>query len=99
MAKEDLFYSESEKILFWVVGYSCVDNTQKIDDTIKGLQDLKQKFIELGGSGDIKSFMVEKSRRYKYNRVVFCENINNPPENAFNITNKNGWTMHKWLND
>ena len=97
MANIDLFYSGDEKILFWVVGYT--DNTNKVDEIVEMHVNNKQKFIDMGGIGDIKTTYITTSRRYKHMRVYYCDGVENPPEKAFQITSKNGWTMNKWLED
>jgi len=104
---KDLFYSENEKILFWVAGYTPMDNTQKIDEIIDSLRKKWNEFVfdvaclPATRTADVKTDLINKSRRYKHMRVFWCENVEpeDVPENAFSITGENGWTMWKWLND
>lgn len=91
----DLFYSKDEKILFWVIGY-C-GSSSKVKDTIKEYKKDYKRFKKLGGGNDVKTIEVLTSRRYKHMRVFYCEGIENPPRNAFEISNNNDWTMWKWL--
>ena len=99
MAKDNLFYSEAEKILFWVPGYDY--SQTDVDGFILWLKEKKKEFIEMGAKGVIKSLVIDESRRYKYMRYFWCEEIEpeDVPEAAFCITNENGWTMWKWLRD
>ena len=98
---QNLFYSEDEKILFWIAGYIHADNTQDLNDLILSLQENEKEFIAMGGKGVIKTDYVHKSRRYKYMRYFFCEEFEpeNVPEDVFRITGENGWTMYKWIED
>ena len=50
---------------------------------------------------DVKTDYIQESRRYKYMRVFWCENVEpeDVPDDAFHITGENGWTMYKWLRD
>jgi len=95
---KNLFYSEKENLVFWISGYdiSSVTNNEII-------QYLKEKGIEAGklfncNSEIIKTEVINKSRRYKFMRVFYAT-INKCPQNAFEISDKNGWTMDKWLSD
>ena len=104
---DNIFYSEDEKIVFWIAGYTRIDNTNSVDEQIEGLNEKRNEFLSLFNSETkpapekVKTIFVDNSRRYKYMRVFYLENIepNQVPEKAFKITNKNGWTMWKWLKD
>lgn len=95
----DLFYSESEKILFAVAGYT--DNTDNINKHINMLTGGRDEFVKVSGCepDDVMTTLVEHSRRYKLMRVFYCRGIDIPPEEAFCITGENGWTMNLWLKD
>ena len=95
----ELFYSGDEKILFWVAGYT--DNTQHVNTILENLKNLRDHFVRLGGKGAIKTDFITESRRYKYMRYFWCEDMEEKdvPEDAFRITGANGWTMRKWLTD
>ena len=93
----DLFYSGSDKKLFYVAGYT--DNSDGVDNIIEMLQKNKNEFIKLGGRGKINTTYITKSRRYKSMRVFFCTTEKaKAPKSAFHITG-NGWDMWKWLSD
>lgn len=104
---KDLYYSEDEKILFWVTGYNMADNSRKVDEIIESLRKLWNEFIfdvaklPPAKTADVKTAYITESRRYKFMRVLWCEDVepNDVPEDAFHITGENGWTMWKWLND
>lgn len=109
---ENLFYSYTEKTLFWVAGYT--DNSNKIDEIVKMLEEKKQEFIKAGGEGDICTYSIEQSRRYKLMRVFYCT-TDKIPENAFILGkpkteeeweklgipehHRDPWTMNKWLHN
>lgn len=103
----NLFYSENEKILFWVAGYTLIDNTQLVDQIIDDLRKRWNDFVydvaklPPARTKEVKTDYITESRRYKFMRVFWCENVEpeDVPENAFNITGENGWTMWKWLKD
>lgn len=108
---ENLFYSPSESILFYVAG-----NTEQ--KNVKGLISMFQNmyvfFFNISGVKEINTFLVEKSSRYKGMRVFYCQ-TDHPSAEAFNIqidkkregellnagyTNEQiQWTMDKWLTD
>jgi len=96
---ESLFYSESEKIAFYVAGYT--DNSLLVEDIISMLNKHTKKFSEKVGvdSKTVKTDYITSSRRYKSMRVFYAENVTEKPEGAFVITSENDWTMHKWLHD
>lgn len=103
---DNLFYSETEKILFWVVGYTQIDNTHSVDKKISGLNEKRNEFLSILNQSnsvhnEVKTIFINKSRRYKFMRVFYLENVepNQVSEKAFKITNKNNWTMWKWLED
>ena len=105
---KDLYYSQNEKILFWVAGYSQIDITLKVNDIIDSYKESVSKFLSLfpvemrpvSADLNVKTAYIENGLRYKKMRVFYLENItpSQVPEEAFEITNKNDWTMWKWLN-
>lgn len=92
---DDLFYSGSDKKLFYVAGYT--DNSYGVDNIIKMLRENKNEFIKLGGRGKIDTTYITKSRRYKNMRIFFCT-TEKAPKSAYHITGS-GWDMWKWLSD
>ena len=95
----DLFYLKDETTLFAVVGY--VDNSNDVNTIIKMYEDGRDEFAKISGCNpsEVQTIYIDHSRRYKYMRVFYCNNIKTPPKEAFCITEKNGWTMDKWLED
>lgn len=93
----DLFYSETEKILFWVAGYT--DNSVYVNTIIETLKNNREHFKRLGAIGTVKTDVITDSRRYKSMRVFWCEDIEEQdcPETAFHLSVENEWTMWKWL--
>lgn len=103
---QDLFYSGDEKILFWNAGYVAADSTLDVEKIIESLREMRDMFIadiakQMLKNRVVKTMVVEHSRRYKYCRVFWCEDVEpeDVPEEAFHITGENGWTMRKWLED
>ena len=94
--RKELFYSGTENLLFWVAGYR--GSSTVVEDVVKEYQKDKNEFISKGAKGKIKTLEITHSRRYKYMRIYYCENITTAPKDAFHITG-NDWTMHKWLTD
>ena len=93
---ENLFYSENEKLAFWVSGYDISSNN---------VQEIMQHFITKSAKAcdllnvsafKLETIVISESRRYKYMRVFYAK-VNKKPDNAFNITLRNEWTMDKWL--
>lgn len=99
---ENLFYSKSEKILFWVAGYTGDNNTCNALEKIAYLQKNAETFAKMCPGiliSNVCTNQILSSRRYKYMRVFWAENIEHPPKNAFVIGGENDWTMSKWLHD
>lgn len=105
---KDLFYSQDEKIVFWVAGYCRDLNTDSIVEKVKDLQEMGQKLADVLGVklDKIRTYEVHKSRRYLNMRVFYANEISqNIPENAFKIGgirddgSVSDWTMSKWVHD
>lgn len=95
----NLFYSEAEKILFWVSGYdvlNCnpdvivVEAVTKILSDAKKLADIVDRDVK-----EVYTLYVEYSTRYKSMRVFYIEDVEQYPSEAFVLNDK--WTMFKWL--
>lgn len=93
--EEDLFYSVKEKILFSIVGYCDPTNVDEIvktftehADSLSGLVSAEIK--------DVRTFLVERSCRYKYMRVFYLTTDKIPKE-AFVLDGE--WTMSKWIDN
>lgn len=93
---KDLFYSPTEKLLFWVAGYT--DNTENVNKLVKMLDTLAMKFANkvLVKKSDVRTTFVTHSRRYKQMRVFYVK-TDHAPKKAFSIGSDKGWTMNKWL--
>ena len=97
-ANVDLFYSESEKKLFWIAGYT--DNTCGVDAHINMLTAKRDMFLDMCGlPKDTKIFSdyITKSRRYKSMRYFWANDVSEAPEEAFKLGSD--WTMYKWIED
>ena len=107
---ENLFYSPSEKILFYVAGYT--DNTSNVKGIISMLQNNYLFFFGICGVKTINTCLVEKSPRYKGMRVFYCTTDSPPAEaHVLNVGKEREdellatgytkeqiqWTMDKWL--
>jgi hypothetical protein len=98
---KDLFYSESEKILFWVSGYDILHNQSNVIKITNDLINDAKKLANVIQTdvNNVLTIEVFESSKYKYMRVFFIKDVEKCPENAFMLTIKNGWTMRKWLNN
>lgn len=95
---DNLFYSPSEHILFYIAGY--IDNSSKVGEIISTLNTSAKKLANLIGEKkeNICTVVVEKSRRYKNMRVFFIKTRIVPVKHgAFVISEKT--TMLEYLND
>lgn len=91
MAK-DLFYSESEGILFLIGGYTPECNMK---DMISCLQNNYNHMERIsGGVKEIKTRFILTSSRYKSMRVFWCE-TKEIPEDAFRLGKD--WSMEQWI--
>lgn len=88
----NLFYSNTEKLLFWIPEYQISSND--IDEIIENLTNLKKEFLEYRGSFKIETFVITEPGRYKYMRVLYRK-TDEIPEQAFEIGEK--WTMRSWI--
>jgi len=93
MVMKQLFYSESDRRLFWVSGYSSDSET---------IGEIKQRAVDFAKIAkvdveDVQTYVIQNSRRYKYMRVYYCTSEFIPTE----INHKFGsdWTMFKYLED
>lgn len=93
---KNLFYSEKQKLAFWVSGYDISTNRScEIIDYLKR-HTLKASKIFNCEFEDVETYVINESRRYKYMRVFFAT-MDKCPENAFDIGENR--IMVKWLND
>ncbi len=90
---KDLFYTESDKRLFWVSGYS---NNSETIGSIKQRATAFAKIAKIAVE-DVQTYVIQNSRRYRYMRVYYCTSEFIPTE----IDHKFGsdWTMFKYLED
>ena len=97
---KNLFYSESESILFWVAGYCASDNDASVVKKIENLQNEAKMFADHVGADikDVRTFYNEHPPRYQYMRIFYLNEW--PAEKkgeAFTISADKGWTMSKWI--
>lgn len=89
---KDLFYSPTEKTLFWIAGYT--DNSNHVKDIVSMLNNNYNYFFKLCNNPQIRTDIINNSIRYKYCRY-FWATVEKPPEEAFEIGED--WTMDKWI--
>ncbi|MBK7362627.1 MAG: hypothetical protein IPJ01_10065 [Micavibrio sp.] len=95
---EDLFYSTSEKKLFWIAGYT--DNSYNVKEIVSTLTNNRNHFIKtckLPEKSLVRTDYITKSSRYKSMRYFWVDNIKTPPKNAFELGDD--WTMDKWISN
>jgi len=95
--KENLFYSPSEQLLFYVAGYT--ENNYEVEKIKEMLDECVKEFelsIPKGVTNPIKTDVITISRRYKYMRYFWVKVEEKfVSKEAFVIGND--WTMSKWL--
>ena len=95
----EFFYSETEKILFNVAGYT--DNSSNVEEIKKVLDNGVNELCELSkvkfDRKNVRTDFIRTSSRYKYMRVFYIEDIEDEliPKEAFRLGKD--WTMRKWL--
>lgn len=95
---DNLFYSQKEKILFWVAGYT--DNSSNVKEIISMLESNAKKLADLVSANKnyVRTFVINESRRYKNMRVFYLKTHVFPVrEEAFML--KEEQKMIKWLED
>jgi hypothetical protein len=70
---KDLFYTESDNNIFWVSGYDIEHNNSYVMQFTQSIINDATKFAEKVNCKieDVRSFVVETSRRYKHMRVFY----------------------------
>lgn len=93
---KDLFYSNEEKILFYIAGYTQDHHLSNVVEMTTDLMNNAIKFANEVGCdlSQVKTTFIEKSSRYKYMRVFYI-NSDEPKLDAFELGGD--WTMWKWL--
>jgi hypothetical protein len=93
---DNLFYSQKEKILFWVAGYTWDGNTSLVMEQVQSLTGNAKKFSDKAGclQEQVRTTFVNNSCRYKYMRVFYVE-TEVIPEDSFKLGGD--WTMDKWI--
>lgn len=95
---EDLFYSVSEKKLFWIAGYT--DNSYNVKEIVSTLTNNRNYFIKnckLTENTVVRTDYITQSSRYKSMRYFWVDNIETPPKDAFELGDD--WTMDKWISN
>lgn len=83
------YYSPNDKIAFWVVGYSDVDNSDVVDNMIERLDRDRGQFMVSAGippeeRRSVKTYQVTKSRFWDRMRVYYAK-METAPEGYFTI--------------
>ena len=91
---KNLYYSEKEKILFYIIGYT--DNSNNVQEIVRMLTDGADKLAKLISveRSAINTSFITQSNRYANMRVFYVK-TNIIPVNAFMFGND--WTMKTWL--
>ncbi len=94
----DLFYSPTDKRLFWVAGYT--DNSYNVREIITVLESNMNFFlkeVKFAKNTKVKTDYITKSRRYKSMRYFYIENVElkDVPKDAFLLGED--WDMIKWI--
>jgi hypothetical protein len=92
---ENLFYSEKEKLAFWIKGYGHdIGNAISLANEIMDGANEFAKRINI----DVKEvkcrLSITSSSRYKFMRVFYVP-TSIPPKGAFSISGD--WNMDKWI--
>ena len=84
----NLFYSVSESILFWIAGY--------VSDDAQSIIDAADKFSAIAKVSKSEIYIkdVLDSRKYKNMKVFFSTIEGTPPKEAFITSN---YSMDEWL--
>ncbi len=93
---KDLFYSISEKSLFWIAGYT--DNSCNVREIVSVLENNRRHFVsncKLPKNALVNTDYITSSSRYKSMRYFWINDIETPPKDAFVLGED--WTMHKWI--
>ena len=106
---ENLFYSPCENILFYIAGYTDMENVKSL---IGMFENNYNFFYKISGNKTINTLLVKYSLRYKGMRVFYCT-CDKPPIEAHILHIEKDredellaagytkeqiqWTMVKWL--
>jgi len=93
-----LFYSPSERILFYVSGYGFGSLGQTAHHLAMELEANATKLAEVFGKSyyDVQVSFITKSRRYSDCWVYYLMQVHEPSNSeVFNIGDE--WTMEQWL--
>lgn len=97
---EYLFYSEAEKIAFYIPNY-YPDQSSRVDEIIKVvtegktflIDELNKELLEFMPK-EVRTEYISKSDRYKSMRVWWVP-VNKCPSTAFKLGSD--WTMNSWI--
>ncbi len=95
---KELFYSPSDKKLFYIAGYT--DNSYCVKTIIASLSSQTKYFLKFVGFPDntiVRTDYITKSSRYKSMRYFWINDVDSEeiPEEAF-VLNED-WDMYKWI--
>lgn len=96
---EELFYSQKDKRLFYIAGYS--DNSYKVEEIISTLQRQRDYFLEeinFPKNTIVQTERIIESSIYKGMRYYWINDVKvkDVPKKAFRL-GKDYWTMDKWI--
>jgi len=96
MNTDRLYYSETEKILFYIPNY-YMDSNYTLSDFMKNLKKEGETLANHAGVPieQIKSTQILHSTWCKGMRVFYVHNV--PNKDGFSLSVENGWDMWKWL--
>jgi len=95
---KDLFYSQTEKRLFWIAGYT--DNSYNVKEIISVLQNNTNFLLtqtKFPKNTIVYTDYITSSRRYKSMRYFWINDVEaeKAPKEAFLLNDD--WTMYKWI--
>lgn len=82
----NLFYSTTDKILYWVAGYTADGNTSSVEKMTDSLKENAIKFANVAGCNyqDVQTYYNDRPSQYQYMRVFYVK-TDYIPESAFLI--------------
>lgn len=94
---KDLFYTKSDKTLFWIAGYTQDDNETKVHLKIEHLRKVTEEFAKVAKCPfeSVNTYFVNDSSRYKYMRVFFVKTDYIPEE--CRVIEEPKWNMFNWI--
>lgn len=95
---KNLFYTKSDKTLFWIAGFTQDDNESKVHLKIEHLRKAAEEFAEVAKCpfDSVNTYFITNDwSPYKYMRVFFVETDYIPKK--CHVIDELEWNMFKWL--